>query len=355
MNIERVTLEPVRYRLRKPLRTHRTELRERRGFRVCLHGSGGLVGLGEALPLVTSGTESPQETEAALGELTVALGGRSGTLDELLDRIDDTCPGAPAARCAFDGALHDLRARIRGVPVAHLLGGNLPRAVPVNAVIGACGPDASVAAAREAKARGFGTLKLKVGEASSDEDEARLRAVRRAVGAELRLRIDANGAWSARNAIAILSRLEPLAIEFVEQPVPGRDLAGLARVHSESPITVAADEALAWPEGRQALLEGKLAEIAVLKPMLLGGLRTCMRLATAAGASGVRCVVTTTFEGWIGTALATHLAAAMQPGDLACGLASSDVLESTFPPELIPHEGRISVHDRPGLGCTEPG
>jgi len=354
LKIEHVTLEPVCYRLRKPILTHHGELRDRRGWRVRLLGPAGLIGLGEALPLPTSGGESPAESLAALEELASALDGRSGTLGELLDRVDETSPDAPSARCALDGALHHLAARAKGVALARLLGATPPVTVAVNALIGVGGTEESVESARAAQARGFRTLKLKLGGIQSDDEEVRLRAVRHAVGDSIRLRIDANGAWSAEEAIAFLTRVAALGIELVEQPVRADDLAGLARVHAEAPIAVAADETLTRPEGREALLDGKLATFAVLKPMLLGGLRSCVRFARAAAARGVHCIVTTTFEGWIGTAQATHLAAATHAGDRACGLASSDVLELDFPPELIPRNGVIHVRDHPGLGCSEP-
>ncbi len=321
MKIERVALEPVCYRLRKPLRTHGAELRERRGWRVCLSGPDSQLGLGEALPLPEFGSEPQSESLLALETLAARLQARAGPLEELLDLVDEASPDAPAARCAFDGALHDLAARAEGIALARLLGADPPVAVPVNALIDAGGVEESVAAARAAQARGFRTLKLKLGSSSASQDEARLRAVRNAVGTALRLRIDANGAWGADEAIAFLVRVAPLGIELVEQPVAPRDLEGLARVHQQAPVAVAADETLAWSEGREAVLAGDLAAFAVLKPMLLGGLRSCLRFARAAATRGVRCFVTTTFDSWIGSAQAAHLAAAIPTGDHACGLA----------------------------------
>jgi o-succinylbenzoate synthase len=339
--------------MRSPVITHRAVLRERQGFRVALREAGSLEGFGEALPLEAAGTESQAETETALGRLSSAFKGRSGGPSDFLDLIEEAAPGAPAARCAFDGAVHDLEGQLRGLSVARLLGAERPLAIPVNTVIGCQESEQTVRLARAAVARGFRTLKLKVGEGSSDADEARLRAVRRALdalGSDLRLRIDANGAWSAPEAIEILNRLAPLEIELVEQPVPARDLEGLARVHAESPIPVAADEALALEAGRRAAIEGRIASIVVLKPMVLGGLRPCVRLAAAVRARALRCLVTTTFEGGIGTALAAHLAAATAERDLACGLDSHGSLEAELPPELIPRDGWLRVLDGPGLG-----
>jgi L-alanine-DL-glutamate epimerase-like enolase superfamily enzyme len=281
------------------------------------------------------------------------LTGYSGSLDDLLDRVEEAAPESPAARCGFDGAIHGLQAQLKGLSVARLLGATPPLTLPANTVIGSQETGETLRVARDAVARGFRTLKLKVGGQSDQEDLARIEAVRHTLDAmkpDLRLRIDANGAWHAPEALQILRQIAPLRIELVEQPVPAQDLEGLARVHAESPIPVAADESLAHQTGRQAALDGKICSLAVLKPMVLGGLRACARFSAAARECTVRCYVTTTFEGGVGTALAAHLAAAIADPELACGLASDEVLDADFPPELIPREGRLRIREKPGLG-----
>ena len=93
------------------------------------------------------------------------------------------------------------------------------------------------------------------------------------------------------------------------------------------------------------------ASIAVLKPMVLGGLRACVRFAEAAGRVRLRSFVTTTFEGPVGTAHALHLAAAVADPALACGLASHEVLDTAFPEALIPREGSLRIEaDRARVG-----
>ena len=359
MRISNIEISPVSLALRAPIRTGRsgrtgqTELRERRGARLRLTDELGGVGIGDALPLVSSGTETLAVCGAALAETANALRNREGDCGALLDFCEDRLPAAPATRAAFDCALHLLEAQRQGRAVAELFGASLPQRVQVNAVVGSSELDATLAAVQATLARGFRTLKLKVGELSPAQDQERIAAVRSylsANGETARLRLDANGAWQPGEALGLLARLAPLGIELVEQPVAAEDLDGLAAVHRGSPIPIAVDESLASEAGRSLTLDGKLGSLAILKPMILGGARSCLRFALAARRHGIRCLVTTTFEGPIGTALATHLAAAIVGARGACGLASSEVMVERFPDALVPENGWLEVQPEPGFG-----
>ncbi len=349
MKIERVGLGARRYVLRDTLATSRTRLAERRGYAVELVDENGKIGRGEALPLPAAGTEDLAATHAVLRASGARLAGREGELQELLDWVEAGASGAPAASCALDTALHDLEAQRAGQPVAHLLAARPRDSVDVNAVVGS---DASRGPAGEAVAavrRGYRTLKLKVGVRSLDADAALLAAVRAVIPGSTSLRIDSNGAWTVESALAALETLAEFDVDLVEQPVRGGDLEGLRLVSERSPVPVAADEALATSAGRAALVTGSIVPVAILKPMVLGGLRASARLARAAAAAGVRCVVTTTFEGPVGTAAALHLSAALGDPELAHGLAASDMLVAEFPQELVPVRGSLRVRGEPGL------
>ncbi len=349
MKIERANLTERCYALKGRLATSRTVLMERRGCALELIDEDGVRGCGESLPLPLSGTEDLDATRAALRAASAGLPGREGDLGELLNWVDAQHGGTPAARCAIDTALHDLEAQRRGEPVASLLADHPSRSVEVNAVLGSNDAGGSTRDAAASVSRGYRTLKLKVGALPLKEEVARLAAVRAAIPRQIAIRVDANGSWSVGAALSALERLSDFDLELIEQPVEALDLEGLRRVSERSPIPVAADEALASDEGRRALVAGKLAPVAILKPMVLGGLRASARLARAAGGVGVRCVVTTTFEGPVGLAAALHLAAAVGDSSLAHGLAASDVLVADFPDELVPVAGILRRSLRPGL------
>lgn len=306
----RLEVVPYRLRLLHPLRTSRGLIEAREGFLVLLHRDG-LVGRGEALA-----------DGATLEELRA---GRGRT---------------PAARFALEQARLDLESQRKGVPLARLLDPRAPLSVPASALLTADAPAELAREAHRAALDGFGAVKLKVG---SSDDYARAAVVRDAAGPRVKLRLDANGAWEAPEALRKLRELAPLGIELCEQPT--EDLRGLL----DSPIPIAADEMLAVdPEG--AL---ERADVLVLKPMLLGGLLSSLELARRAVARGLRVVVTTSLEGAVGRAGAAHLAAAVlalgpQP---AAGLATGRLLaEDHCADPLAPSGGVVRIPDRPGLG-----
>ena len=354
MKLVGVHVEPVQLDLVAPLRSGAGELSKRSGYRIRLRDARGPVGCGEALPLPASGTEQLPTTASAIREFASACNGHEYELAGFLDLLGECLAEAPAARCAFDVAAHELEARLRGTSVAALLGAGAVDSVRVNALVHATEPEACVREARSALRRGYRTLKLKVGSEAPSADVERVRLLRQELGPEPRLRLDANGAWSGRRALAALERLAPFDVELVEQPVAPTDLTSLRGLHERSPIPVAVDETLATEKGRSAFLGGDVARIAVIKPMVQGGLRPSLQLATRAAARGLACFATTTLDGPLGTRAALQLAAALPDFGFDHGLAAADVIEDAFPESLIPRDGALRVPgpDEPGASAA---
>lgn len=343
MRLARIELSPVEWRMRGALAEIRPALAVRSGVRVRLSDTDGCRGLGEALPLPSAGTEPLEPCREALEYASRRLEGASGELGELLATAAELCISSPAALCALDTALHDLEGRRRGLPVARLLAETPLHELPVNALLQGLEP----AELEAARLRGYRTVKLKLGRATLVRELRRVEELART--SALRLRLDPNGAWTRNQANLALGVLEPLGIELVEQPLAAGDLEGM-RALARGPIPIAADESLARADARAALVAGELTPLAVLKPMVLGGLAAAAQLARAAAGAGVRCLVTTTLDGPIATAAAAQLAAAVCDGSLACGLASADAIDAGFPHWLQPRFGRIALPDHAGLG-----
>lgn len=262
-------------------------------------------------------------------------------------------PFHPAARHASTQAALTLEAGDR--PLASLLGARRPLAtkVPVNATLPHAPPTETVIAATAAVATGYRTLKIKVtGEPS---EVARVRAVRDAAGPSIAIRLDANGSWTPEDAPELLRRLEPLAIEYVEQPLPPSQPVEFARLRAHSPIPLAADESAHRLPQALDLMERRAVDVVVVKPMALGGLDHALTLLAAARDHGVRAVVTDSVESAVGRTGALHLAATLGPDPPACGLASGawferDVVPS---PPRVDH-GVLHVPRGPGLGLDVP-
>jgi o-succinylbenzoate synthase len=364
MKIARFRIRPYAFPLRAPLRTAHGLLARREGFVIALGNGDGRWGLGEGAPLPGFGMETLGACGEALRRWGRALEGGRPDLSALATGAGIAglgLPGDPAARPAaahgLELALLDLAAQEAGLPLARWLQAGAASRVPVNATIGAQPPAAAARLAAALAGEGYGTLKVKVGADDPETDRARLRAVREAVGPAVRLRIDANGAWTRSGALRALEAVAPLAIEYAEQPVPAADLESLAWVTARSPIPVAADEAVGSPEQAMRLLDAGAARVLILKPMALGGLLATLRVVHRAAAQGVPCVITTTIDAAVARTGALHAAAAASPllpgSPLAFGLATGAMLaEDLLPDAPIPARGELALPVAPGLGLN---
>lgn len=335
------TLQRFSLDLEEPLGTGAGEIASREGFLV--------------------GTDAPESTARGVGEAT-PLPGWTERLEDCSTALENppdswqtgsdvgvSSTETPAARHGYRLARLDAEARAAERPLAALLAEQVgfpepAGSVPVNATVGDGSVGETVAAAREAVAAGFDCLKLKVGARSLAADLDRVRAVREAVDAAVR--VDANGAWEPETARGAVEAFASLGVEYVEQPVPAVALSELASIRGHG-VAIAADESVG-EHGVEAVLAAGAADVAVLKPMALGGPDAAVAAARRLLEEGIDPVVTTTIDGAVARAAAVHVAAAI-PEVRACGLATGGLLAADFGPDPVPVEdGRIAVPDGAG-------
>ena len=191
--------------------------------------------------------------------------------------------------------------------------------------------DAERAAAIVRAGNGCRTAKVKVGEPGQGlaDDQARLEAVRDALGPGGRIRIDVNGLWSVDEAVARIPLLDRAAggLEYVEQPVA--DVEDLAVVRRRVDVPIAADESIRRAEDPYRVRDLEAADVAVLKVQPLGGVRACLRIAEDIG---LPVVVSSALETSVGIAAGVALAAALPELPFACGLATSSCSPTTSRP-----------------------
>jgi o-succinylbenzoate synthase len=208
--------------------------------------------------------------------------------------------------------------------------------VPVNALVPAVAPDRAAALAAAAVAAGSGCVKVKVG---PGVDEDRVAAVRDAVGPQVRLRVDANGAWDLDRATAAVGRLARYDLELVEQPVATLD--DLARLRRRVDVALAADESVRGVDDATALARLEAADAVVVKVQPLGGLAAALAVVEAAG---VPAVVSALYETSVGVAAGLALAAALPELPYACGLSTAALLAADVVADpLLPVRGELVV------------
>lgn len=339
-------LQPFESLLSEPVVTGHGLVRVRKGFVVRLDGGG----VGEATPLEAFGTESLERCEAAL---------RGWRFDGPLEAIADVeqaltgVTGTPAARHALELALLVRLAVRKKVPLAALMSDTPARTVTSAALVNGASAATLAARAEEAVRAGFRTLKVKVATQPLHVEAQRLLAIRRAVGPSVKIRVDANGAWSEGSARTALRAWESLELELCEQPVAATDLEGMSRLRGYVPGAIALDEALLGPELPSRVFDlerPKVADVAVLKPMALGGVLQALGAARRFAALGVPAYVTTLLDGPVARAGAVHLAAALPSSGFAHGLATPELFEGAEADAYTPVGGDIRLPVQPGLG-----
>jgi L-alanine-DL-glutamate epimerase-like enolase superfamily enzyme len=248
-------------------------------------------------------------------------------------------------------ALLDLKGQALGISVADLLGGYSREAVPVIGYLFIDEPSANAEKAAEFVAAGHTELKLKVGR-DLTQDYDSIAAIRERVGYDVKLRIDANMNWSVPAAIKWIKALEQFDLQFVEQPVPDFDIAGLAQVRRAVSVPIAADEACTTIRSALELIKADACDVFVIYPSEAGGLTRAMQIAALAAAAGKWCAIGSWAELGVATTANAHLAAASTSfpfaNDTHYPLQLNDVLID--PVEI--EDGRITVSHDPGLGVA---
>ncbi|WP_331772388.1 GNAT family N-acetyltransferase (plasmid) [Embleya sp. NBC_00888] len=321
--IRSVTTTVLRRPLRRPFRTALRTVRELSAVEVVLRtGDGDTVsGTTVATPAITGDTEEAI-LAAVHGPIANALCRGPRPFGEGLAAVAAALRGVPSARAAADIALHNLAARRidpdpGGLEGLAALFGNRPAPVRTDLTISLDDPPTMAAAAREAVAEGFDTLKLKL--ADPEHDVERVAAVHAGLGGASRtavLRLDANQAWTRDEAVRTLDRIAALDIdiELVEQPVAAGDIDGLAYLRARSPWPVLADESVFTADDVRRVADASAADLVNLKLLKCGGLGPARDVIAACAEAGLGLVVGCMLEPEEGVAAAHALAAAASTG-----------------------------------------
>lgn len=352
MKITEVRLGTISVPLRVPFKTVLRSVSSVEDIIVEIHTDTGHVGYGEAPP---TGAITGDTTGAIIGALKdhiikTIVGRDVDEFEDLLQAMNKCIVKNTSAKAAVDMALYDLYGQLYKVPVYKMLGGSRKKII-TDITISVNSPEEMAADTLNAVSRGYDTLKVKVG-ANPELDVARLTAVRQAAGPERRLRIDANQAWSPKQAVRILNQMQEkgLDIEFVEQPVAAHDFEGLRYVTQRSYVPVLADESVFSPADAMKIMQMGAADLVNIKLMKCGGLYNALQIASAAEVYGVECMIGCMLEAKISVNAAVHLACAKNiitkidlDGPVLCS-------EDPILGGAVFNEQEITVSDEPGLG-----
>lgn len=352
MRIRSVTPFLTSLPLAKPFKMSNVTIVTAENLLVRIEDTDGNVGWGEACsgPMMTGDVPAGLAAAARfMGGLLVGVSVEDPS--SFAGTIGPLVYGNRGAKSALEMAVYDLAAKRVGLPVSELLGGTLRREVPALFILAAGDLSRDLEMAKTKADEGFVVFKVKVGTTTVDRDLERCAAVRNLLGKGVRISADANEGYSREEALHFVSSAEDAGLDFIEQPVRGADLDGMAQIAAATPVPLCADEGIHSVEDIKRHHELGAARGASLKTIKLGGLSPTMH------AGRMMCGLNMSInlagkvaESSVAGAAIIQLAAALPKIDwdasVTCEYLANDVTRTS----MRPVGGMIRQPDRPGLG-----
>lgn len=315
----------------------------------------GDIGFGEASPTAVITGDAKGSIRDAIEEyIFPAIKGMDiEDIENIMLKINKSMLKNSSPKAAVDMAIYDLFGKHYKIPLYKLFGG-AKKEFDTDITVSVNDPVEMARDAVEYVNSGYNTLKLKLG-IDSNLDIQRVKAIVDAVGTKVKIRIDANQGWNAKEAVRTIRKIEDLAfnLELVEQPVPYYDLEGLKFVTDNVEVPIMADEALFTPRDAVNILSMRAADILNIKLMKAGGLYNAQKICAIAEACGVECMIGSMMESRVGITAAAQLAAGKMNITRADLDASTLLAENPVEGGLQIVENKIILGDGYGLGINK--
>ncbi len=272
-----------------------------------IHTNHGFYGVGEcsAFPMIVGET---QNTCLAIAQdfARIWKGKDPLALEERLAELHLYIAGNATIKSAFDMALYDLAAKHVGVPLYKFLGGE-PRDIMTDITLGIASPEVMATKALALKENGAFALKVKLGKEPKD-DIARIKAIRRVVGFDIPIRIDANQGWTYEGAVEALQGLEAFKIQFCEQPMRTYNDHLLPELRTQTIVPIMADESVYDHHDAERLCKSDACDYINIKFSKSSGIHEALKIQEVAQDYHVPCMIGGMLESRLALAAKVHFA-----------------------------------------------
>jgi len=270
-----------------------------------VHTDAGFYGVGEcsAFPMIVGETQDTCLVVAKdfarlwIGKDALDMAGR-------LQQLHQSIAGNATIKSAFDMALYDIAAKHAGLPLYRFLGGE-KRVVESDITIGIALPEVMADKAIEFKLSGANILKVKLGKDAAGDVE-RVKQIRKAVGEQLKIRIDANQGWSFDDAVFALQAMGEYDIEFCEQPMRTWYDDRLPELMKLSPVKIMADESVYNHHDARKQINSGSCDYINIKMAKSGGIFEAKQIHDLAAAKGIACMMGGMLESRIALSAKLH-------------------------------------------------
>ncbi len=356
MKITDIRFGMLRVPLKTPFKTALRTVDTIEDIVITMHTDTGHIGYGEApATAVITGDTHGSIIEAIHKVIAPRIIGQEiANLNRITRLIQSALEKNSSAKAAVEIAVYDLFAQLYGAPLYKILGGGDP-VITTDITISVDYIDKMVADSLAAVERGFESLKVKVGK-DIELDVERVKAIYAAVEDKALIRVDANQAWTAKQAVFAIQTLEDAGVrmELVEQPVKAQDLEGMKYVTERVHTPIMADESVFGPTQVIELIRMRAADIINIKLMKTGGISNALHIADIAAMYGIECMIGCMVETSISVAAAAHIAVAKADVITKVDLDGPSLCK--FNPVdggVLFNDSEITLTDAPGLGIRE--
>ncbi len=354
MKISNIRTSTLKAPLKNPFITSLRRVDALEDLIVIMECDDGSIGYGEGAP-------TPIITGETMGSMIAAIeyikphiiGLEIEDLNTILSLVHHLILKNTTAKSALEIALYDLKAKATRQPLYQMLGGTQTH-FKTDITISMGEIDKMIKDSLHAVGLGYDTLKIKIGD-DPQKDVERVKAIHSALDKNIKLRLDANQGWTAKESVNLLHTLEKenIIAEFIEQPVRADDIEGLRYIKERVQTPLLADESIFSVKDARKLLEMQAIDYVNIKLAKTAGITQALELADLSKAFGVKCMIGCMLEGPISVAAGVHVASAkadvitMLDLDAVSLLASHPVETS-----IIFNESEIILSDSVGLGVS---
>ncbi|WP_226641835.1 mandelate racemase/muconate lactonizing enzyme family protein [Mesobacillus subterraneus] len=356
MIIEKVETMRIAVPLIKPFKTALRTVTVAEAIFVKISCDNGITGWGEAPPTLVITGDSLASIEAAINDVIKPFLLKKNLInyEAIFQGLKTALVNNSSAKAAIDMALYDCISQNCSLPLYQFLGG-YRNEIETDFTVSVNSPDEMGEDAVRYVNNGFNVLKVKVGIGEISTDIARIHEIRKRIGNDIKIRLDANQGWKPKDAVRAIRKMEDLGldIELVEQPVKADDLEGLKQVTDSVDTLIMADESVFSPKQAFEVIKRRSADLINIKLMKSGGIYQAQMINQMAETAGIECMVGSMIETRLGITAAAHFAASKKnitrfDFDAPLMLAN-DVISGG-----IMYNGRnITLPDQPGLGIIE--
>ncbi len=352
LTIERIELFRLSIPLIEPFVTSLGADENAENVVVKIYTKEGITGFGECSPYMPINGES-QDTCFIVGQyFAKALKGKDPLdIEACIALMDKIIYANNSIKSAFDIALYDIASQHAGLPLYKFIGGENNKTIITDYTVSVGDPEKMAADAVKIKEQGYPAIKVKLG-LNGKMDVIRMQGIRKAVGDDIPLRIDANQGWEVEEAIETLKALAPLNIQHCEEPIARWNYLQLARVNKESPIPIMADECCGDEHDAERLIQLNACQYMNIKLGKSGGIFKALKMARMAEAANIHLQVGAMLESRLAMTAFAHYALcspAIVHFDFDTALMFSE--DPVTGGIIYERNGVVKVPEVPGLGA----